>query len=346
MNPATLIPALEPIPVHWAWIDVLLIATFTAHILFMNATLGSAAVALVQALRGDTGLARDVGMKLPPLIALTINFGVAPLLFLQTNYGHLDYVSSVLMGGWWLSVIAALMLAYFGFYFFKFRFESLGASRNLLLFLTIAALVFVGFMFSNNMTLMLVPDLWGEYFTNHMGSFLNFGDPTLYPRFLHFMAATLALGGLFTALLGEHKGNDHHVRVGMKWFTSATLVNLGIGLWFLFALPSRVQQAFLGGSIPATASLVASLIGAGLLLSAGFQGKVRSAAVWTSLTVLFMAITRHWVRTLSIEPWFGIESMPVTGQYGPFYLFLISLVIGGGLMWYMVRLFFKAQGRA
>ena len=82
MNPASLIPLAEPVPIHWAWFDVLLIVTFTVHILFMNALIGSAAIGLWRALRGDGTVARDVGQKLPPLLALTINMGVAPLLFL------------------------------------------------------------------------------------------------------------------------------------------------------------------------------------------------------------------------------------------------------------------------
>ncbi len=82
MDPTTLIPLAEPLPIPWAWFDILLIVTFTAHILFMNALVGSAAIGLVRTIRGKDKLAYDVGQKLPPLLALTINMGVAPLLFL------------------------------------------------------------------------------------------------------------------------------------------------------------------------------------------------------------------------------------------------------------------------
>lgn len=98
MNPASLIPLAEPVPIHWAWFDILLIVTLTAHLLFMNALLGSAVIGLTKSLRGQGVIIKEVGMKLPPLLALTINMGVAPLLFLQVNYGHFDYVSSVIMG--------------------------------------------------------------------------------------------------------------------------------------------------------------------------------------------------------------------------------------------------------
>jgi hypothetical protein len=347
MNPASLIPLAEPLPIHWAWFDVLLIVTFTAHILFMNALVGSAIIGLWRAMRGDGAVAHDVGMKLPPLLALTINMGVAPLLFLQVNYGHFDYVSSVLMGGWWLAVIAVLMFSYYGFYTYKFRYESMGqTSRNVLYAASLAGLLYVGFMFSNNMTLMLRPDAWTEYFTT-IGSFLNTSDRVLYPRFLHFMVGAIAIGGLFISLLGQWRKNDEFVDVGMVWFTRATLVNVGVGFWFLMALPSGMILNFLGSNLPATMTIIASLLAAGMLLSAGFRKHPTQAATWAVLTVFFMTCTRHWVRTFYLDPWFRIETTPVTNQYSSFYLFLGFLVVGFAGIGYMLKLYFKSrEGRA
>lgn len=347
MNPASLIPLAEPIPVHWAWFDVLLIVTFTAHVLFMNAMLGSAVIGLAQAARGRDSLIRAVGMKLPPLLALTINLGVAPLLFLQVNYGNFDYVSSVLMGGWWLAVVFVLLYSYYGFYLYKFKYEAMGKTLRLALFgSSVLGLLYVAFMFSNNMTLMLRPDGWQPYFDGH-GGFLNWRDPAIYPRFLHMMVGTVAVGGLFAALLGRHKGNEEFVETGMWWFTRATIVNLAVGVWFLAALPTRVLLAFMGGSLPATLTLAAGVLSAGVMLVAGFRADPRRTAAWAVITVFFMACARHWVRTLYLEPWFKIETVPVTNQYGSFYLFLGFVVAGGGLVAYMLKLYFKSrQGRA
>jgi len=347
MNPASLIPMAEPIPIHWAWFDVLLITTFAAHVLFMNALLGSAAIGLAQAARGRSGLIRAVGMKLPPLLALTINLGVAPLLFLQVNYGNFDYVSSVLMGGWWLAVIFVLLYSYYGFYLYKFKYGTMGAGARLALFgSSLLGLVYVGFMFSNNMTLMLRPEGWQPYFDGY-GGFLNWHDPALYPRFLHMMIGALAVGGLFVALLGKHQEDDGFVRTGMWWFTRATVVNLAVGVWFLAALPNRILLAFMGNNLPATLTLAAGLLAAGAMLYAGVKSDPRRTAVWAAVTVFFMACVRHWVRTLYLEPWFKIESVPVTNQYGSFYLFLGFAVVGGGIIAYMLKLYFKTrQGRA
>ncbi|MUM78888.1 hypothetical protein GKC30_14740 [Pseudodesulfovibrio sp. F-1] len=348
MNPASLIPLAEPIPIHWAWFDLLLVTTFTAHILFMNALVGSAAIGLVHAMRGDSGLAREVGKKAPPLLALTINLGVAPLLFLQVNYGQFDYVSSVLMGGWWLAVIAALMLAYYGFYAYKFGHDALSPGRRTaLLAVSLVGTLYVALMLTTNMTLMLRPEFWPQYFEKTGAAVLNFGDPTLYPRFLHFMVGAAAVGGLFVALLGRWGKNDAFVEVGMRWLNRATLVNLGIGLWFLVSLPPDILLAFLGGSLPATLTLVAGLGCAGMLLAAGFRKQPIQATVWAVLTVFFMSLTRHWLRTLFLAPWFNIKDTPVTGQYSPVLLFAVFLVAGVAAMAYMLKLYFKSrEGRA
>ena len=345
MNPASLIPIAEPLPIHWVWFDILLIVTLTAHLLFMNALVGSAFIGLVRSMRGKNEVLKQVGMKLPPLLALTINMGVAPLLFLQVNYGNFDYVSSVLMGGWWFAVIAVLLAAYYGFYIFKFRYDAMSAGLRTLLFAaSLMGCLYVGFMFANNMTLMLHPETWPEYFRTD-GGFLNLGDPTLVPRFLHAMIGALALGGLFVALLGQARDNDDFVDLGMTWLVRATLINLAVGIWFLIAQPSAIVTAFMGGNIPATATLLASFAAMGAMLWAGYKKQPKQAAVWATLTVFFMVCTRHWLRTLSLEPWFDINTTPVTNQYGSFYLFLGFLVVGLAAIGYMLKLYFTARGR-
>lgn len=347
MNPAALIPLPEPIPIPWGWFDILLIVTFAAHILFMNALLGSAAIGLWHGLRGRGEVLRAVGQKLPPLLGLTINLGVAPLLFLQVNYGHFDYVSSVLMGGWWLAVTGVLIVSYYGFYAVKFSYDTMPPARRTLIFaVSLAGLFYTGFMLSNNMTLMLRPEYWPEYFTSGT-EMLNLGDPTLYPRFLHFMIGALAIGGLFVALLGRFRDNEEFVDLGMKWLTHATLVNLLVGFWFLMALPRGMILNFMGSNLPATVTIITSFISVGFLLSAAFRKQPVQAAVWAALTVFFMSATRHWLRTLFLEPWFRIEDTPITGQYSSFYLFLGFLVVGLAAVAYMLKLYFRSRrGRA
>ena len=121
MNPAALIPVADTIPVHWLWFQVLLTITFFLHMMAMNIMAGSAVIALVTQIRGGDPpitLCRDIAQKLPYFIAFAVNFGIAPLLFVQVLYGHFMYTSSVLMATFWLSVILLLIIAYAFTYLF------------------------------------------------------------------------------------------------------------------------------------------------------------------------------------------------------------------------------------
>ncbi len=50
MNPASLIPTPDAIPVHWGWLKLFLLATFFLHLLCMNTMLGIGIIALLKSL--------------------------------------------------------------------------------------------------------------------------------------------------------------------------------------------------------------------------------------------------------------------------------------------------------
>jgi len=206
MDPASLIPAAEAIPSPWGWLEALLIGTFALHILFMNLTVGSVLLAFFGRLTGrQRDLAHELGHRAPTLLALTINFGVAPLLFVQVLYGQFLYTSSVLMAGWWLSAIIAVIIGYYGLYVHDAKFDAIPGLSRLALAISLVFLLYTGFLLANNMTLMLRPEAWTAYMDNPRGSLLNLSDPTLWPRYLHAILAAPAVAGLYAALLGKKK---------------------------------------------------------------------------------------------------------------------------------------------
>ncbi|MBW1641793.1 MAG: hypothetical protein JRJ76_03035, partial [Deltaproteobacteria bacterium] len=233
MNIENLIPSPDSIPVPWGWFWLFLMITFFLHLLLLNVTIGTGIISLVKSIRGkenDLKTAKDLGVKLPYAIAFTITTGVAPLLFIQVLYGHFIYTSSVLMASYWLSIIALLLMAYYSAYIYDFKFDALGSSRSIFIAVSVIIFLIVAFFFSNNMTLMLMPEAWKAYFSNSRGTILNLYEPTLYPRYLHFLFASIANGGLFLALLNDfrsRKGNNDsrgNILLGLKWFTFAFII--------------------------------------------------------------------------------------------------------------------------
>jgi len=351
MDPTALIPVPDAIPVAWGWFEGLNILTFVAHIVMVNVLLGGGALAAWLALsdRRDP-LAVAISGKLPTTFALAVNFGVAPLLFLQVLYGHLFYTSAVLSAVWWLSVIVLLIAGYYSLYIHQFR--NKGGSSGLpgFLFLALLLILCVSLVLTSVLATMETPFNWSEYFTNPQGTILTFFKATTVPRYLHFLLASMALGGLFAALLavwpGQFPGGaaDRAKALGMKVFTTATLLQMAAGLWWLMALPQDILLRFLGGDVLASGLLLAGVASTVPLLLAGFAGKPKSAALWTVVTVFLMAGVRAKLRNLSLAPYFSPGDLDVAGEVSPLVLFLIILVLGLIAVGYMLRLAFRPSG--
>jgi len=352
MDPSRLIPAPDTLPVPWGWFQILLLLTFVLHLLFMNAMLGTAIIALVSHLKKPKSalpVTADISRKLPYTIAFTVNLGVPPLLFLQVLYGHFFYVSSVLMAVYWISIIALLLIAYYSAYIYDFKYEALGAPRLFFISATVLIFLFIAFMFSNNLTLMLHPERWAQYFHKPAGNILNLSDQTLLPRYLHFITASVAVGGLFLALVGRFKRSmgtarqREYIELGLNWFCYATMGQVIIGIWFLISLPSKTMALFLGTSPLHSIVLLTGVAGALLSLIFAFKRLVIPTAICLIGTVVFMALVRELVRKAYLDPYFSLSSLNVVPQYSPLIMFLCSFVVGLSVVGFILWLAAKSR---
>ena len=346
MDIQTLIPSPDVLQVHWGWFQGLLNVTFVLHLLMMNLMLGGILICFVNQLRGKTSeLDRFIVGKLPFTIAFTVNFGVAPLLFLQVIYGNFIYTSSVLMAWPWLSVIALLLVGYYGVYIYGLKWERLSTFRGFVSGTVACSFLLIAFVFVNNMTMMLTPETWQRYFDSPGGWLLNVAEPSLVPRYLHFILSSTAVAGLGLALYGDwhvQRGNEEKRemrKLGLHWFIASTLCQIGVGLWFFKALPEHVT-AFSGSGAAWFFTIFLSLSILGTLASLVFAlgRKVRLAALMTVLTIVFMVGVREIVRIQYLAPYFKLSDLELAPQYSPMLLFLLFFVGGIGLIWYMVRL--------
>lgn len=348
MNPVSLIPVADTLTAPNGWFQFFLMLTFPLHLFAMNAMLGCGLVAFISHLypgRAHRELSHELAKALPFLVAFTVNLGVAPLLFVNVIYGHLLYSSTVLMGLYWLAVIPLLIIAYYLAYIYDFRFRQLG---NLAMFVLLAVLVLllaIGFIFSNNMTLMITPASWARWFTTPGGSLLNLSDPTLLPRYLHIITGSLAVGGLFSALYAatvlksDPEVSEAGQRLGMQLFSWLTLLQLGVGSWFLLSLPKQTMMRFMGGGTIATALLAVGILLAVATLVTGFKRLVLPS-LWLTLPLVYvMSFMRDVVRGNFLIPYFNPTTVPVQVQWSPLVLFLVSLVLGlAVVVWMLLQL--------
>lgn len=344
MNP--LVPTPDTIPVAWEWLDFLLLLTVPVHLVCMNMLLGFSGLSLFARLRGDKTSLRlsfELARVIPFLVAFTVNFGVAPLLFNQVLYGQFLYVSSVLMAVFWIAVIPFLILAYYSVYLYDFRFRSLGRSGAFFIGLTVLAVLGIAFIFTNNMSLALEPLHWSAYFRNSSGTLLNFGDPTLFPRYLHFVIGGLAVGGLAAAVFARFWRQrdlpmaELATRIGLNTFLYLTMAQVLLGIWFLMTLPREIMLLFLGGDTMATTVFCGAAFLSLTVLVTGLQRRVGLTAGLTLLLVFLMSIVRDLVRVTYHEPYFRTESLQVVPQYSPMVMFFVTLAAGLICIIWMLR---------
>ena len=345
MDPVSLVPVPDAIPVHWFWLHLLLTVTTFLHFVAMNIMLGTGFIAFsLPFWRGDDvmPLNTHIAKTLPYSIAFTINFGVAPLLFLQVLYGQFFYTSSILMGVYWLSIFGILIVSYYAAYIYRLV-DDRGGMGRLYIGAVVLLLLGVSLLFSNNVSIMQMPEVWAGYFSDRAGGMLNFSDPALLPRYLHFIASAVAIGGLAIALYFEIRkrrgatDGDEWIKLGCNWFTYATIINFGIGFWFLGALPEAAYDpATLGGKaffiliVGSVVTIIPSVVYAQ-------TGRIIPATGWALVTVLLMTLARDILRLTYLKPYFSLSELPYVPQYSPFIVFLLAVLGGVYLVGWMLK---------
>jgi len=342
----SIIPTADSIPVHWLWFQGLLIFTFSIHMILMNFLLGGSLLTVWDLFTGK--LEKKASGSIPTLVALTVNFGVPPLLFVQVLYGHFFYSSSVMLAVPWILIIPVLILAYYGAYIFVKQTDKAPVLSRVALVFTSLSLLCIAFVFVNNNTLAIRPDQWGIYFENPGGRNLNLGEPTLWSRYAHFILAALAIGALGRAILYRYskikkKEKDLQIKRNLKIFAWITLVQFGVGTWFWLSMPPDVWKNFMGGSLFATAMMVIGWIVALLILHSSFTGRLSAAMVLGGIEVFVMVIVRDLARTAYLKEVFSPSQLENVGEASPLIAFLLIFVLGLFTLYYMIRLIFKSK---
>ena len=322
-------------------------------------------------------LFQDLVHKLPSLLPATITLGIAPLLFVQVLYGQFFYTSSIIVAWPWFLVLIFLTLAYYGFYYVSFKTAAgapasapveahpeqgtgksacATAQASRVLFFSVLLILAIGFTISNNLTLSQTPARWGaKYFAGPSGWNLNLQEPTLFPRFLHFVMAAVAVGGLLLVLIAWvnwQRDRDYARYVfqfGGKAFLHATMAQFLVGIGFVACLPRSLQMLFVGGSPLLTVLLLAGIAGAlgslYLMFEALRRDNVRLAAgsvtALTGAVILSMSLIRAVLRDAYLEQHFHPQQFLVKTQWSVFPVFLVLFAAGVILWGVMLKRYFK-----
>ncbi len=375
MDPSQLIPSYQPLPFPLpVWLSqTLLVIGLYLHALPMNVVLGGGFIsaALLAASRRDKSsycwrAGQALASSLPLFISFAITQGIVPLLFVQLLYGPAFYTSSILLAVPWLALVFILLFSYYLSYLVVYRFLKKEGGGNLAPLISLTLLVMsigfaaIGFTFSNNMTLMLTPDKWAAiYQSNPYGLHLNWQEPQLLPRFLHFFVASFAVAGMTLGCFGlyllrrSQEFGRWLIRTGSRLFVCFTMVNVGVGLWFFFGgIPARFAHYFAGGDLQATYMFVASLALAAISVICALISSINSSkpaflsSLVSTLALIFaMIVNRHNLRLFYLQPYLRPETVPVVAQTWLLGIFFVSAVALIAFLFWLGHLVWSAWSK-
>jgi len=362
-------PAVDPIPLPApVWLLKLLhIVTLALHFVAVEMLLGGLLLAVLLSLyRGSPEslvAARALARRLTVVMTFVINLGVPPLLFAQVLYGRALYTSSVLIGLYWISIIAILTFTYWLLYQFTARLDA-GKSAW---WVGLSAWLLAGFiarLLSSNMTLMLRPEVWRQmYSASGAGAYLPTGDPTLTPRWLMMLAGGLFIGGLWMVYLSARSTFSAEEKrfiagLGGKVAAAFGLAYLAAGLWAASVQPAAVKAGLAGQSVYPLYKF-AGFAGYGWLalvavavLVAAYAGFSKVAAGWLAWTGVLLAVLieimftvyRDGVRDMTLlSKGFDVWDRAVVTNWSVVGLFLVLFVAGLGVIGWLVSVVARAS---
>jgi hypothetical protein len=338
-----------------AWLfQALMALTLALHWLLLGGAVGGTVVVLVEAARArrrgePSPLVRGLAPFLPFFLSMAMTLGIAPLLFVQVLYGHLFYTANILLGWWWLGLLALVTVNFYLFWWAWRRTRRGERVGWMLPAVVLAAFVVCVAILSSNATLTQSPEAWQAYHAEGFNR-LYHGAATFGPRVLMALSVFLAAGGLIAAglhrsglLYGSETDAEPDRTVGMNVAVPALVGMVAFGALLTARMPEVQQSAAMGGPeaaffYVAAAALVASL-GLGMVARRSASlAPVLAAGAALFVGLLAGAAVRDTVRRAALAGIYNPAEMPVHPEWLNSAVFAVFLLVGTGIIVWVVRL--------
>lgn len=334
------IPKPDPLgmPIPIGYLFVLKVFGFFLHMVFMNLWLAGLPVAIALT-RSRPRVSERLIAAMPFAMAFGINAGIVPLLFLQTLYPQFFYPATILQAWFWFMVIPLLLIAYTAVYAAAFGRWRIAASL-----IAMGLLTWIGFQFSAAMSLTARPEHWPALFqsTASAGGVHGFAIYLDREALLRLgLMAGMAFGtvGAFLTLLAEIGRKDPGFQDQARPLIPI-LFTIGLGF---FGLAGSQYAPMVADRLPealqllAGASMPVAFAAAWLYRARPGRGMAIVLAILQSGVLLSNAIARQVVQTTELGAWVDLSRVPVRGEWGSFALFLVTLLIGLGVLGWILR---------
>ncbi|SNB52098.1 hypothetical protein [Thermoflexus hugenholtzii] len=334
------IPKPDPLgmPIPAGYLFALKVFGFFLHMAFMQLWLAGLPVAVVL-WRFRPHVAERLIAAMPFAMAFGINAGIVPLLFLQTLYPQFFYPATILQAWFWFLIIPLLLIAYTAVYLAAF-----GRWRVLASLIAALLLTWIGAQFAAAMTLTAQPEGWMGIFraTATGGAVHGFALALDREALLRLgLMAGMAFGTVaaFLAGLAGFGRRDSEFAAQVRPLVPLLYV-IGLGL---FGLAGSLYAPTVADRLPAALQGAAAFSMPLATLLAGLYGVrpgrgAAGALILAQLGVLLSnAIARQVVQAAEIGQWVDLGQVPVRGEWGSVALFLVTLLLGLGVLAWILR---------
>lgn len=381
MDPQALIDTsyLAPLPAPFWFVQFFKVLGFVLHLVLMNLWYAGVPVAVGLWLSGHLHgrrLTTRLISQMPLIIAFGVNFGIVPLLFIQVAYGKFFYPATILMAWTWFSVFVLLTFAYYGIYLFAHGLKKHGENlpKRYAAAGWVSALVFLvlGFVFANAMSLMSNVAAWPGLLQDHsrhgaaIGTALNTGDPTLWPRWLMLFGLALTTFAVWVvvdaAWFARNESAAYRqwsLRFAWKTHTVGLVIFAVMGSWYVFgAWPAEVRDRMLHGPMIAHTLLTGAVPGVVWLLltrlaHASDSTMLQPARGWAAAVLLAQvgvlainAVSRQMVQNIELQRYSVSLWKETATQWSPMAMFLGAFVIGLAVIAWMILQVVRAEKAA
>ncbi|PQO26391.1 cytochrome C [Blastopirellula marina] len=315
-----------PLPIDELTLRALLVPLFLLHILFVNLMVGGTILAVVYEVLGYSKrepkfdrLAEQIAVSVTVNKSLAVVLGVGPLLMINLLYTLTFYSSNSLTGHAWILIVPLVTAAFLLTYVHKYTWEKWHAGGLKLLHMGVgicSMVLFLStpFIFLANINLMQYPDRW--YDVQGFFSSLTIGNGNVFFRYLHFLAASVAVTALFLCIwLTFGKQADERLPKGFTVPTTRrhfyrltyyiTMAQFLVGPVLLLILPHVGMNAYVVVPI-----LIGACLGIGLLWLLKLEihaDDARIGRLWAPIFLVFtvvalsMGIGRQMYRDVALK---------------------------------------------
>jgi len=359
-------PAVDPIPLPapvWLF-KALETLTLVCHFFAVHFLVGGLTLATIWAIWGRhrrDGVLIDasgvVTSRLPIVMTYVVNLGVPPLLFTQVLYGRALYTSSVLIGAWWISIVALLMASYALLYYMSSRANS-GRAAGWVGFIALLIIVKIGAIYSNNMALMIRPQAWLEMYRLHpSGTHLGSGDPSTFPRWLFMMLGSAGICGLALLFLALKEGLASEVRRflqrwGGRMLALMIVPQALVAYWVVRSEPVDIRAGLASNSFYVVCAVLWALTAVGLMAGGAVISR-KNPAGWifpgalsliAFVNVSSMALYRDGIRDVALAAaGYDVWDRAVSTNWSTVILFVILLVVALAALGWLIGVISKAK---